>query len=244
MKEEYKQYGELMKYNKIVEGQFFSRPNRFIAHVMIDGKEEVVHVKNTGRCKELLVPSATVYLEKSDNPERKTKYDLIAVLKNGRLINMDSQMPNAGAYEWVQAGGLGFVPKNLKREVKYGNSRFDLWYEKEDGTQGFVEVKGVTLEENNVVRFPDAPTTRGLKHIKELEECVKEGYEAFALFVIQMKDVSYFQPNYDTMREFGQQLIEARDAGVNVVAVDCNVKPDEVILNKTVPVILEENILG
>lgn len=233
-----------MKYRQIVEGIFKSRPNRFIAYVDVAGKEEMVHVKNTGRCKELLVPGTTVYLEVADQPERKTKYDLIAVMKNGRLINMDSQMPNAGAYEWVLAGGLGFLPAKLKREVKYENSRFDLWYQKKDGNEGFVEVKGVTLEDNNVVRFPDAPTTRGLKHIKELEIARKEGYEATVLFVIQMNGVKWFEPNEETMPEFGQQLLEAKRAGVNILAVDCQVKPEEVQLDQQVDVVLhkQENI--
>lgn len=230
-----------MKYSNIVEGTFLSRPNRFIAHVLIGGQEEIVHVKNTGRCRELLLPNARVYLEKAKNLERKTKYDLIAVMKNNRLVNMDSQMPNAGAYEWIQTGGLGFVPVSLKTEVRFGKSRFDLWYEKEDGKQGFVEVKGVTLEDNRVVRFPDAPTLRGMKHIKELEKCKIAGYEATVLFVVQMSDVDYFQPNYERMPEFGKQLMIAREKGVRILAVDCIVNPMEVVLNKEILVVLEEN---
>ena len=225
-----------MQYTNVVQGRFVKRPNRFIAHVRIDGKEEIVHVKNTGRCRELLVPDAVVYLERSANPKRKTEYDLIAVEKNGRLINMDSQMPNAGAAEWIGAGGLGFVPAVLRREVKFGNSRFDFWYEKQDGRQGFVEVKGVTLEEENVVRFPDAPTQRGLKHIKELMDCVGAGYEAWALFVVQMCGVNFFAPNDDTMPAFGQQLTAAEAAGVKLLAVECAVSPEEVILTNPVPI--------
>ncbi len=238
-----------MRYGTVVQGIFLCRPNRFIAQVLVNGKEETVHVKNTGRCRELLVPGAAVYLEVSDNPARKTKYDLIAVVKDGRLINMDSQMPNGGAAEWVAAGGLGFVPDALRREVKYGNSRFDLWFQRDSKkadflgqekdaagpAEGFVEVKGVTLENQGIVRFPDAPTERGLKHIRELGECVRAGYEAYVLFVVQMSNVKWFEPNDETMPAFGRQLREARSQGVHILAVECHVTPEEVRLTKPVP---------
>ena len=168
-----------MKYNKVEQGIFQKRPNRFIAHVEINGKEEVCHVKNTGRCRELLVPGALVFLEESDNPKRKTKYDLIAVEKGNRLINMDSQIPNKVVEEWLKEGNLFGKEAKVRREVVYGNSRFDLYIESGE-RKIFMEVKGVTLEENNVVRFPDAPTQRGVKHIQELEKCIKEGYEGIA----------------------------------------------------------------
>ena len=175
-----------MKYKNIVKGTFLSRPNRFIAHVLIDGVETTVHVKNTGRCRELLQPRAEVYLERSDNPARKTQYDLVAVKKGRRLVNMDSQIPNAAAYEWISSGAFKRNVTTLRREVTFGNSRFDIYleYMDDDGSarKAFVEVKGVTLEDNDVVRFPDAPTERGIKHIHELVECLKEGYEAYLLF--------------------------------------------------------------
>ncbi len=228
-----------MHYKNVVEGIFLRRPNRFIAQVLIDGKAETVHVKNTGRCKELLTDGAVVYLERSDNPARKTAYDLIAVQKGSRLINMDSQMPNAGAEEWIAGGGLGFVPASLKREVKYGNSRFDLWYEREDGGRGFVEVKGVTLEDQDIVRFPDAPTERGLKHVKELIGCVEAGYEATVLFVVQMSGAKRFMPNDDTMPAFGEMLRQAKAAGVTILAVECDVTPKSVRLTRQVPVSLD-----
>ena len=194
-----------MKYNKVEQGIFQKRPNRFIAHVEINGKEEVCHVKNTGRCRELLVPGALVFLEESDNPKRKTKYDLIAVEKGNRLINMDSQIPNKVVEEWLKEGNLFGKEAKVRREVVYGNSRFDLYIESGE-RKIFMEVKGVTLEENNVVRFPDAPTQRGVKHIQELEKCIKEGYEAYLIFVIQMENVDYFTPNRDTHPEFAEAL--------------------------------------
>lgn len=229
-----------MHYKDVVEGTFLSRPNRFIARVLIHGKAETVHVKNTGRCKELLTDGAVVYLERSHNPSRKTAYDLIAVKKGSRLINMDSQMPNQGAQEWIAGGGLGFVPASFKREVKYGNSRFDLWYERENGAQGFVEVKGVTLEDQDIVRFPDAPTARGLKHVRELIACVEAGYEATVLFVVQMSGAKLFMPNDDTMPAFGEQLRQAKAAGVRILAVECDVTPGSVVLTKPVPVSLDK----
>ena len=213
-----------MQYKNIVPGTFLRRPNRFIAHIEIDGKEEICHVKNTGRCRELLPPGAKVWCERSTNPARKTAYDLIAVQKGSRLINMDSQAPNAAAKEWLAAGGLGRI-ENLRPESRHGDSRFDFSFTK-DGIPCFLEVKGVTLETEGVCAFPDAPTLRGAKHLRELTQLAKEGYGAYILFVIQMSDVKYLHPNDTTDPEFGKALREAAKAGVNVLAMDCTVTPD------------------
>lgn len=204
--------GDFMKYRNIVKGIFISRPNRFIAKVNIDGKEETVHVKNTGRCKEILIPGARVYLQKSDNPERKTAYDLIAVEKkteNGSiLINTDSQIPNFCAYEFLPLSGLFSENAIIRREVKYGNSRFDIFVS--DGERkAFIEVKGVTLEKNGTALFPDAPTERGVKHIRELISAKKEGFEAYIMFVVQMKGINCFSPNRETHPEFADAIFEA-----------------------------------
>ncbi len=225
-----------MIYKNIIEGIFISRPNRFIANVLIDGREETVHVKNTGRCKELLVPGTIVYLDVSDDPDRKTKYDLIAVLKNGeKLINMDSQVVNSIASDWIKKGNIFTENAVIRREVTYGNSRFDIFVE--DGQRkAFVEVKGVTLEFDGEVRFPDAPTERGVKHINELKKCIDEGYEAYILFVIQMKGVSHFTPNDATHKEFGEALRKAASCGVKILAVDCAVKPDSIEIDSEVEV--------
>lgn len=230
-----------MKYAQVEQGFFLRRPNRFIAHVEIKGKEEICHVKNTGRCRELLVPGAAVFLEKSSNPNRKTKYDLIAVQKGERLINMDSQVPNQAVYEWLEKGELFGEGALVKREVTYGNSRFDLYIQQGE-RKIFMEVKGVTLEENGVVRFPDAPTERGVKHIKELCRCIEDGYEAYIMFVIQMENVKYFRPNDATHPEFGQALREAEQAGVKILAYDCIVRKDLINLSKPVRVLLNEEI--
>lgn len=229
-----------MRYRNIEEVTFLKRPNRFIAHVEINGRVEVCHVKNTGRCRELLVPGALVFLEKSDNLNRKTQYDLIAVRKGERLINMDSQIPNAAAEEWLKAGNLFGKDARIKREVTYGNSRFDLYIESGQ-RKIFMEVKGVTLEEDGIVRFPDAPTQRGVKHIKELCQCIKDGYEAYIMFVIQMEDVKYFEPNYETHAEFGETLKEAERAGVHILAYSCNVRKDLINIEKPVRVYLERS---
>lgn len=225
-----------MKYKHIVRGVFIKRPNRFIAHVQIDDKVEVCHVKNTGRCKELLVPGATVWLEKSDNLSRKTAYDVIAVQKGERLINMDSQLPNAVAYEWMnqQKDALGIA--ELRREVTHGNSRFDIWGKLTSGKEFFVEVKGVTLEDDGVVRFPDAPTERGIKHVEELITCLSEGYGVAILFVIQMDDVKWFEPNIETHAAFAEVLKRAQAAGVLVKAYACEVEPDSMRIKKEVEV--------
>lgn len=192
-------------------------------------------MKNTGRCKELLIPGAEVILEKSGNPNRKTKYDLICVNKQGRLVNMDSQIPNKAAEEWIKKGGLFPEEVTIRPEKKYGNSRFDLYVES-PVRRAFVEVKGVTLEENNIVRFPDAPTVRGIKHVEELIHCMEEGYEAYLLLVIQMKGVKKFMPNWDTQPEFGQALIKAEKAGVKILARDCLVTEDTIEIQEEVPV--------
>lgn len=232
-----------MKYRNIEKGRFIERPNRFIARVEINGQTETVHVKNTGRCKELLQKGCTVYLEKSDNPERKTRYDLVAVekQKDGKpplLINMDSQIPNAAAEEWLRKGNIFSEKAIIRREVKYGASRFDFYIE--DGERrAFLEVKGVTLENDGVAMFPDAPTERGVKHINELVKCMADGYEAYILFVIQMKEVNLFTPNYKTHPEFGEALCKAERAGVEIIAVDCNVTAESIEINSEVNVKLE-----
>jgi sugar fermentation stimulation protein A len=212
-----------------------SRPNRFIANVEINGKTETVHVKNTGRCRELLVPNATVFLEKSDNPLRKTQYDLVAVYKDNLLINMDSQIPNDVAFEWLKNGNLFSKNAKIRREVTHNKSRFDFYIE--DGNRKiFLEVKGCTLEQDGVALFPDAPTERGVKHIEELIDCLEEGFEAYILFVIQMKGVKVFKPNDNTHKKFGNTLRKAKKSGVNILAYDCTVIPDSININKEVAV--------
>ena len=210
-----------MKYSKMTAGIFHARPNRFIAHVEIGGEVQVVHVKNTGRCRELLPVGAQVWCQESDNPIRKTKYDLISVQKGDRIINMDSQAPNIAAGEWLRAGGLGQI-ENLKAESFHGDSRFDFSFTK-DGRQCFLEVKGVTLENDGICAFPDAPTERGVKHLKGLTKLAQEGFGAYVLFVIQMADVKYLHPNDATDPAFGAALREAAQNGVQVLAMDCAV---------------------
>lgn len=224
-----------MRYLRIREGVFLERPNRFVAMVDFEGAVERCHVKNTGRCRELLVPGARVFLEESENPKRATRYDLVAVCKGDRLINMDSQAPNRAAGEWLAAGGLGFVPRVLRPEVRFENSRFDFYWE-DDTRRGFVEVKGVTLEDDGVVLFPDAPTLRGVKHLEELGRCVALGYEAAVLFVVQMEGVRYFTPNRETHPEFAAALAQAAARGVRVLAVDCRVTPEEMTLRRAVSI--------
>ena len=213
-----------MTYENMVPGIFQARPNRFIAHVQIGGQTEIVHVKNTGRCKELLVPGCAVWCQRSSNPNRKTAFDLIAVQKGARLINMDSQAPNRAAGEWLSSGGLGEISE-LKAEVKHGDSRYDFSFLK-DGKQCFLEVKGCTLEHDGVCAFPDAPTERGAKHIRGLTAAARAGYGAYILFVIQMSDVKYIRPHDETDPEFGKALREASQNGVRVLAMDCAVTPD------------------
>ena len=228
-----------MKYKKVTQGRFISRPNRFIAQVEIDGEIHTVHVKNTGRCRELLVPDARVYLEISDNPARKTKYDLIAVEKQTDsgilLVNMDSQIPNAAAGEWLKKSGLFSENAIIMREKTFGKSRFDFYIE--DGKRKiFMEVKGVTLEDDGVCRFPDAPTERGVKHIKELIKCMEDGYEAYILFVIQMSPVKWLEPNDVTHQAFGDALREAKKAGVHILARDCKIAIDSMEIMNDVEV--------
>lgn len=229
-----------MKYNNIVEATFLERPNRFIAYAKLGEKTITCHVKNTGRCREILIPGKTkVYLEDhGENTGRKTRYSLVKVVKGDRIINIDSQAPNQIVEEWISQGGLYSDITFLKREYKYDNSRFDIYYERQGGIKGFVEVKGVTLEEDNVARFPDAPTERGVKHIYELMKAKEEGYEANIVFVIQMEGIRYFTPNDAMHKEFGQALREAKQAGVNVVAVECNVTTDQVNITDYVEVFI------
>jgi len=223
-----------MHYSNMTSGTFLSRPNRFIAHVEIHRQTEVVHVKNTGRCRELLPAGAQVWCQKSDNPNRKTRYDLITVKKGDRIINMDSQAPNITAGEWLRAGGLG-AAEEIRSEVKHGDSRFDFSFTL-NGKQCFLEVKGVTLENDGVCAFPDAPTQRGAKHLRGLTEAAKEGYGAYVLFVIQMEEVTYLHPNDVTDPEFGDALREAAANGVTVLAMDSAVTVDSMEIRKEVPV--------
>lgn len=213
-----------MHYENMVPGVFIARPNRFIAHVEIGGQITVCHVKNTGRCKELLVPGAQVWCQRADHPNRKTKYDLITVKKGDRLINMDSQAPNIAVKEWLLSGEMGKV-SDLKPEYTHGDSRFDFSFLME-GKQCFLEVKGVTLEDDGVCAFPDAPTERGVKHLKGLTQAAKDGFGAFVLFVIQMPDVKYLRPHDERDPAFGAALREAAENGVTVMAMDCGVTED------------------
>lgn len=226
-----------MQYQSVRPAVFRSRPNRFIAKVEIDGQEETVHVKNTGRCKELLVPGRTVWLEEGSNPNRKTKYDLIAVDKDGLLVNMDSQAPNKAFGEWAQRGS--FIPglTLLRGETTWGKSRFDFYWEAGD-RKGFVEVKGCTLEDGGFCRFPDAPTERGIKHLNELVSCMADGFEAAVCFVIQMDGMKSFSPNDTTHPAFGDALRAAHAAGVQVLALGCHVEPNTLEITHSIPVVL------
>lgn len=234
-----------MKYEKITEGIFVDRPNRFIANVKIDGQIQRCHVCNTGRCRELLVPGCRVYLKVCDNPNRATAHDLVVVekrMEDGsiRMVNMDSYAPNRVAKEWLEQGGMGADITNIASERRYGNSRFDLYFE-QNGKKAFMEVKGVTLEEHGIAAFPDAPTERGVKHIHELCQCLQEGYEAYLLFVIQMQDISRFVPNDRTHPEFGQALREAQRAGVHILARECHVTKDSLKISEAVDVDLSDS---
>lgn len=229
-----------MKYKNIIKAKFIERPNRFIAKVEIDDKVETVHVKNTGRCRELLISGVTVYLSVSDNPDRKTKYDLIAVEKlrdgqNNLLINMDSQIPNFAVEEWLKKGKLFSENAIIQREVTFNKSRFDFYIEDSD-RKIFLEVKGCTLENDGIARFPDAPTERGVKHINELIECTIKGYESYIIFVIQMKEITEFRPNDITHKAFGDALRKAKEKGVNILAFDCKVTPDSIEIDKEIKV--------
>ncbi len=223
-----------MIYPNIYPAVFQARPNRFIAHVLLNGEAVVCHVKNTGRCRELLIPGVPVFIQEALNPARKTRFDLISVYKGERLINIDSQAPNQIFSEWAKKGHLGNL-QQLRPEACYGNSRFDFYFEGE-GRKGFAEIKGVTLEENGDVLFPDAPTERGRKHLRELAACIREGFEAWAVFIVQMKNVRRFLPNARTDPDFAKALWEAQQAGVKILCLDCQVTPDSITAEDPVPV--------
>ncbi len=239
-----------MEYNKVVTGRFIARPNRFVARVLVDGEEQTVHVKNTGRCREILKPGAKVYLEdyEGDIRSRKTRYSLIGAEKEDsetesgyRMINIDSQAPNKAAGEALTSGIIqlpGFEDglSHIKAERTFGNSRFDFYVEGRNGEKGFIEVKGVTLEEQGVVRFPDAPTERGVKHVHELAGAVREGFKAFVIFMIQMQDVLYFEPNDETHAAFGEALRQAAKKGVEMLAFDCIVTESSMKVRRQVEV--------
>ena len=224
-----------MRYQHVVRGTFLDRPNRFIAHVALEGGVEVCHVKNTGRCRELLTPGAAVYLARSDNPARKTRYDLVAVEKGSLLINMDAQAPNRVFGEWAEH----FLPETavVRPEFTWEDSRFDFRLETPAGPC-FVEVKGVTLEENGRALFPDAPTERGVKHLRGLTRAVEQGYRAAVFFVVQMKGPKSFSPNDATHPAFGEALRRAAAAGVEIYAYDCRVTPSSLVLDAPVEVLL------
>jgi len=224
-----------VQYQNVVPGRFVDRPNRFIAHVELNGQVQTVHVKNTGRCKELLIPGAVVYLEGNDDPKRKTAWDLVAVEKSERLINMDSQAPNRVFGEWVREGK--FLPNVtlVRPETRFGASRFDFYLEA-DGKRHFVEVKGVTLEEDGIVRFPDAPTERGVKHLEELTRARDDGYESWVCFVVQMSGMKWFEPNDRTHPQFGEALRRAEQAGVHVLALECEVMRDSLVISGSIPI--------
>ena len=224
-----------MKYENVAKGHFISRPNRFIASIDINGIRHTVHVKNTGRCRELLIPGAKVLLEKSSNKNRKTEYDLIAVYKNDILVNMDSQAPNKAVGEWLQKGKLIQEPVLIKPEMVYGKSRLDFYVEGKN-EKAYIEVKGVTLEKDKTAVFPDAPTQRGAKHLEELIKAKQKGFRAIAVFVIQMKGCRYFEPNYQTDPEFASQLKKAKDNGVEILALDCIVTENSITIDKELEV--------
>ena len=228
-----------MRYNEIVSARFIESPNRFIAYVELAGERTKVHVKNTGRCRELLQDGVKVYLERSRNPERSTAYDLVAVEKAGRLINMDSNAPNKVVGEWLQAGGLYGDVSKVRPETVFGNSRFDFYVESASGKKAFIEVKGVTLERDGVAAFPDAPSERAVKHVEELVSALEQGYEACLIFVIQMKGISYVEPNWDTHPAFGEALRKARNAGVRLLAYDCLVEADSLTVGGEIPVVVD-----
>lgn len=227
-----------MKYENMKKATFLSRPNRFVANCLLDGEEVVVHVKNTGRCKELLVPGTDVWLQHMPGEKRSTAYDLISVRKGERIINMDAVAPNAAFAEYVRGGHFQQDWTLVKRECTHGDSRFDLYLEA-PGRKAFVEVKGVTLETEGIVRFPDAPTERGIKHLHGLMRCVEEGYEAYAVFIIQMEKVKFFEANRATHAAFADALAQAARAGVKVLAFDCLVTPDTMAVNQPVKVRLD-----
>lgn len=224
-----------MIYNNIRTARFIDRPNRFIANIELEDREEVCHVKNTGRCRELLKPGATIFVQEFGRTSRKTKYDLIGVMKGDRLVNVDSQVPNKIFHEWLLKGNFFKDITSIKPEAKYKNSRFDFYIETK-AEKIYIEVKGVTLEEGNIVLFPDAPTERGVRHVRELIDCTEEGFKAYLVFVIQMKGVSCFTPNSRTHREFAETVKTAGTKGVNIIAFDCNVGIDFIEIAERVEV--------
>lgn len=226
-----------MKYNSIIKGEFIKRLNRFVALCRIDGEDIYCHVKNTGRCKEILVEGAECFLEVSSNPQRKYRYSLVIVKKGEWLINIDSQAPNKAVGEFLKEGKLFSDISFIQPEKSFGNSHFDFYFE-HGGKKAFLEVKGVTLEKDGAVFFPDAPTERGTKHLNELCDCVEQGYEAYAFFVVQMKNVKAFSPNDSTDFAFGKALRAAADKGVKIICCDCSVTENEMLIEAAVPVIL------
>lgn len=228
-----------MRYTRVKQARFIDRPNRFIANVEIEGKREVVHVKNTGRCKEIFVKGTRLILEESDNPNRKTRYSVIAGYKDGLLINTDSQIPNAVVYDAVKDNRIEEIQgiTHIRREVTFGNSRFDIYFEGEH-SKGFIEVKGVTLEHDGVCKFPDAPTQRGTKHVYEMIEAVNRGYKGYIFFLVQMEGMKYFTPNYETDPDFAEALKRAKEEGVEILVYDSEVKEDEIVIGKKIDYIL------
>lgn len=224
-----------MEYKSIYKGTFLSRPNRFTAEVEIDGKMEICHVKNTGRCRELLIKGAEVYLEKAENPERKTKYSLVSVRKGDSLFNIDSTAPNAVFGEWIEKGGFFGEVSYVKPEYTYKNARLDFYIEAE-GKKILVEVKGVTLEDGGTVLFPDAPTERGVKHLQHLREAAREGYEAFVFFIAKTEKAKLFMPNYAAHPAFAEELRQAKEEGVVVYCLNCTVLPHALSVRDFVPV--------
>ncbi len=226
-----------MHYDNILKAKFLNRPNRFIAEIEVDGAKEIAHVKNTGRCRELLTDNAEIFVQYCNSPNRKTKYDLISVVKGDRLINMDSQIPNKVFKEWVLKSNFFGNTTLIKAEKNFGSSRFDFYIETADD-KIFIEVKGVTLEENGIVLFPDAPTERGVKHINELCKCIDAGYKAYIFFIVQMENVRCFMPNRTTHPQFADALAAAEKKGVQIYALDCKVSESEIIADKFVPITL------
>lgn len=224
-----------MIYENILPAVFVDRPNRFIAHVELNGRLEVCHVKNTGRCRELLIPGCRVYVQHQPSPTRKTAYDLIAVEKGERLLNMDANAPNRVFNEYVRAGRFLLGWSVIRPETTHGDSRFDFYLES-PGHRLFAEVKGVTLEDDGVMRFPDAPTERGVKHLEGLARCVQEGYEAWAVFVIQTENVRWMEPNRRTHPAFADALRQAAQAGVHLLALDCHTEPDRLEICRPVEI--------
>lgn len=231
----------MITYIQMHRGEFLRRPNRFLADVLVDGQEVVCHVKNTGRCRELLVPGAEVWCQHHDKLGRKTAWSLITVRKGLKLVNIDSQVPNRLAQQWVACGGLGFVPEMIRAEQTHGDSRFDLYFEC-DGKPCYLEVKGVTLEQNGIARFPDAPTERGTKHLRGLIRAASEGFGAYVLFVVQMEGVDHLEPNWATDPVFSQALCDCADAGVQILAVSCHVTVDAIEIRQPISVKLGQPV--